>query len=261
MSERVNAEREVQVADTWSGDSETSSVAEFNRMWAQFQGIMRQMTEKLADNLAISFGADLRALPSAEERRSVFGGTSPTARTVAEKLARGQYRNVVVCCGAGISTSAGIPDFRSPDTGVYAQLKREQERKSVTTNRSSSWGGDAILTSAASVSDHDDAVALDSLPSPEALFSIEFYKQNQLPFIIRAGHLWPGADCKYRPTPSHCFLRLIAAYVRRVYTQNIDELETWSSLLPRDKVRRCHGSFEEVHCTVWQEARYTSCYK
>lgn len=33
-------------------------------------------------------------------------------------------RKVVVLAGAGISTASGIPDFRSPETGLYANLKK-----------------------------------------------------------------------------------------------------------------------------------------
>jgi NAD-dependent SIR2 family protein deacetylase len=41
---------------------------------------------------------------------------------IASKLQ--QARNVVVMLGAGASVSAGIPDFRSPGTGLYSQVSR-----------------------------------------------------------------------------------------------------------------------------------------
>jgi NAD-dependent SIR2 family protein deacetylase len=33
---------------------------------------------------------------------------------VAEKIKEGKCHNIVVLCGAGVSCSAGIPDFRTP---------------------------------------------------------------------------------------------------------------------------------------------------
>ena len=33
-------------------------------------------------------------------------------------------QNIVVMAGAGLSTASGIPDFRSPNTGIYANLQK-----------------------------------------------------------------------------------------------------------------------------------------
>lgn len=53
----------------------------------------------------------------AATRAAVLRG-DPTLRAIADRITRGDARRIVVLCGAGISTSVGIPDFRS-DTGLY----------------------------------------------------------------------------------------------------------------------------------------------
>lgn len=112
--------------------------------------------------------------------------------------------------GAGISTSAGIPDFRSPDTGIYANLA------------------------------HLD------LPDPEAVFDISFFRQNPRPFYALARELAPG---KYRPTVAHAFIRLLydKGILLKHFSQNIDCLERLAGV-PGEVIVEAHGSFATQHC-------------
>jgi NAD+-dependent protein deacetylase sirtuin 2 len=47
-----------------------------------------------------------------------------TLKGVAEAMKDGRIKRVVVMTGAGISVAAGIPDFRTPGTGLYSQLAK-----------------------------------------------------------------------------------------------------------------------------------------
>ncbi|KAK1922304.1 DHS-like NAD/FAD-binding domain-containing protein [Papiliotrema laurentii] len=137
--------------------------------------------------------------------------TGPHAlKTVAELIQSGKAKNIVVLTGAGISTSAGIPDFRSPETGLYANLQ-----------------------------------AL-NLPFPEAVFELNYFRQNPKPFWTLAKELYPG---KHFPTPTHYFLKLLDDHgvLSRVFTQNIDTLEHLTDLAP-ERIIEAHGSFASAHC-------------
>lgn len=132
-------------------------------------------------------------------------------QAVATYILSGSCRNVVFMVGAGISTSAGIPDFRSPNTGLYSQLSN-----------------------------------LD-LPRPEAIFDISFFRENPYPFYMLARELWPGV--RYKPTKTHLLMRLLNEknLLGKVYTQNIDTLELAAGV-PKEKIVFAHGSFEGQSC-------------
>ncbi|KAI9732788.1 MAG: Sir2 histone deacetylase Hst2 [Cirrosporium novae-zelandiae] len=133
-----------------------------------------------------------------------------TIEAVAKYIKEGRARKIVTMSGAGISTSAGIPDFRTPGTGLYSNLQRL------------------------------------NLPYAEAVFDISYFRSNPLPFYTLAHELYPG---KYRPTISHSFVKLLAdkGLLLMAFTQNIDTLEREAGV-PGDKIVEAHGSFAKESC-------------
>ncbi|KAJ3233988.1 NAD-dependent protein deacetylase sirtuin-2 [Chytriomyces hyalinus] len=125
-------------------------------------------------------------------------------------LKKNNLRRILVMTGAGISTSAGIPDFRSPSTGLYANLAKYE------------------------------------LPYPEAVFSINYFRKSPKPFFTLAKELYPGC---FRPTVCHYFIRLLAeeGMLLRCYTQNIDTLERVAGIDEKYLVE-AHGSFASAKC-------------
>jgi len=135
----------------------------------------------------------------------------PRLETVAKWIRDGLCRNIVVLSGAGVSCAAGIPDFRTPGTGLYDNLEK--------------FG----------------------LPYPEAVFDLSFYNVNPQPFVSLAAELWPGM--KHSPTISHCFVALLESknLLVRNFTQNIDGLEMLAGV-SEDKLVECHGHFRTASC-------------
>ncbi|XP_043274439.1 NAD-dependent protein deacetylase sirtuin-2 isoform X2 [Venturia canescens] len=129
---------------------------------------------------------------------------------VVEYIKQKNCRKIITMAGAGISTSAGIPDFRSPSSGLYHNLGKY------------------------------------NLPHPQAIFEIDFFMENPEPFFVLAKELLPEG---FKPTPSHYFIRLLweKGLLLRHYTQNVDTLERVAGL-PGEKLVEAHGTFHTGHC-------------
>jgi len=132
--------------------------------------------------------------------------------SIASYILSNECQKVTILAGAGISTSCGIPDFRSPDTGLYANLSKL------------------------------------NLPYAEAVFDISFFRQNPLPFYTLASELHPEKGY-YKPSITHVFFKLLEqkGKLQKVFTQNIDCLEREAGLSPA-KVVEAHGSFASQRC-------------
>ncbi|KAL5009351.1 hypothetical protein ScPMuIL_014932 [Solemya velum] len=129
---------------------------------------------------------------------------------IAKYINSGKCHNIITMAGAGISTSAGIPDFRSPGTGLYDNLQKYD------------------------------------LPHPQAVFDIGYFNEHPEPFFELSRELWPG---KFEPTPCHYFIKMLndKKKLLRHYTQNIDTLEHVAGLDP-EKMVEAHGTFRTSHC-------------
>ncbi|KAK5675439.1 NAD-dependent histone deacetylase sir2 [Elasticomyces elasticus] len=127
----------------------------------------------------------------------------------AARLLRRSKKTMVIT-GAGISTSLGIPDFRSKNSGFYDQVQ------------------------ALGYADGQD------------VFNIETFDQNPADFYSLAGAILP--DLKHF-SPTHAFIKLLQdkGRLQRNYTQNIDNLEALAGIRP-DRLIQCHGSFATASC-------------
>lgn len=164
----------------------------------------------------------IRKTPSSKGRSAILAKNSakpkrPTSRSrctnltdIAYLILHGTCKKIIVMVGAGISTASGIPDFRTPGTGLYDNLMQY------------------------------------NIPCPEAIFDIHYFTYNPRPFFALAKELYPG---KYKPNFVHYFVRMLheKGCLLRLYTQNIDGLERMAGI-PLEKLVEAHGSFLTASC-------------
>jgi NAD-dependent histone deacetylase SIR2 len=119
-------------------------------------------------------------------------------------------RNIIVLTGAGISTSLGIPDFRSKENGLYSRLEHL------------------------------------GLDDPQQVFDIEVFRQDPTIFFGVAKDILPSIN---RDSPTHKFIYLLQQKGKLLtnYSQNIDNIEAVAGILP-EKLIQCHGSFATATC-------------
>ena len=86
---------------------EISACEDFEAKWKAFQRRFDEALAKSLEGLAEALGAGTTAKPTQDQRQAVFGGKPPSLALVGSALGSGKYKNVVVCAGAGLSTSAG----------------------------------------------------------------------------------------------------------------------------------------------------------
>lgn len=132
-----------------------------------------------------------------------------------ELITSGQIHKIIVMAGAGISVASGIPDFRSPQVGLYASIKDVAE-----------------------LHNHE----------PTFVFQMEVFEQDPKPFWWIFSKMWP-ATAAALPTQFHFLIYLLHSHnlLLRCYTQNIDGLEKLAGL-PNEKVIHAHGVLDKCHC-------------
>jgi NAD-dependent SIR2 family protein deacetylase len=131
---------------------------------------------------------------------------------IVEGFKNNRFKNIMFITGAGISTAAGIPDFRSKE-GCFAQVQKKY-----------------------------------NLLYPEQLFQISSFIKNPRPFydFCKGFNI---DNCK--PTKTHLFMGYLCKknIVKKIYTQNVDGLELKAGV-PMNKMVFAHGKITEAACPV-----------
>ncbi|XP_060536684.1 NAD-dependent protein deacetylase sirtuin-2 [Cylas formicarius] len=198
MSSKEN--KEVPNTDSRIIESENDSSASTSE-GSTLRNLQKYLVEKLG---LLDLGDDTEDKIKVLDEVSIDG--------VASYIKTKNCTRIITMAGAGISTSAGIPDFRSAGTGLYHNLQKY------------------------------------NLPHPQAIFELDFFMDNPKPFFALAKEIYPGT---FKPTVCHYFIRMLCekGMLLRHYTQNIDTLERVAGIM-EDKIVEAHGTFYTGHCLI-----------
>lgn len=118
-------------------------------------------------------------------------------------------KKILVLTGAGVSTSLGIPDFRSSE-GFYSKIRHL------------------------------------GLDDPQDVFNYDIFMQDPSVFYNIAHMVLPPENLY---SPLHSFIKMLQdkGKLLRNYTQNIDNLESYAGI-KEEKLVQCHGSFATASC-------------
>lgn len=131
-------------------------------------------------------------------------------KTFIDGLKNKKFKKIIFLTGAGMSVTAGIPDFRSKGTGLYEQLANFH------------------------------------LPQPESIFDIDYFRKHPKPFYILSKAF---LDDKVHFTINHFFIAEVyrQGMLLMNFSQNIDGLDKKAGL-PDDKLVEAHGHYRSAHC-------------
>ena len=160
-----------------------------------------------------------------------------------ESLSNGDFKSIVLVVGAGISVSAGIPDFRSPG-GLFEAVQK-----------------------------HFGEKFPEVMDKPEHLLSRTFSNENPKVWkneVIPMLRSWKLEDTK--PTLTHKMLGWLykQGWLTRVYTQNIDGLELHPEILSEiledspeypEYIIQAHGSMRDGTVVLYDDPLPDSFYQ
>lgn len=153
--------------------------------------------------------------------------SSHDLKGVAEYILSDNCKNISVLAGAGISVSAGIPDFRSKG-GFYNTLDLSQYP----------------LTASQKLRCEQDS---------EYILTYELFKENPAVYITARREMILAPE-SYNATLSHWFLKLLynKGKLKRYYSTNIDGLDAQIGL-PDDIICNVHGTLAKAFCIKCNE--------